>query len=336
MQALSVVVPMYNEQGNVSPFVTTIHQALSTLTVPWELICVDDGSLDGTLDTLYDAQAQWGSHVRVVALQRNYGQTAAMQAGIDAARGDIIVTMDGDLQNDPADIPAMIDELHARDLDMLQGWRKKRKDNYFLRTFPSRIANALIARLTGVKLHDYGCSLKVFRARILKQIRLFGEMHRFIPAWVASVTPPHRIGECEVTHHPRQHGQSKYGLTRTFRVLIDLYSVYFFLKFSSRPGHLFGYVGLWLGLFGTLIMSYLMGIKFIAGEDIGGRPLLIAGIFLLIASLQFLSTGVVAEMLSRVFFQASNAKGYHLKHPVAVDATEHWYENNDRRHSANA
>ena len=327
-QRVSIIVPFYQEQESVIPLVTDMHEALSRLVYEWELICIDDGSMDMTLSRLMDAKHQFGSHVRVLQLQRNYGQTAAMQAGIDAARGDIIVTLDGDLQNDPNDIPAMIEELFERDLDLLQGWREDRKDGYWFRRFPSLIANRLIARVTGVKLRDYGCSLKVYRASLLKQIRLFGEMHRFIPVWVASVTKPSRIGETAVSHNARQYGHSKYGLSRTFRVILDLLSVSFFLKFRARPGHFFGYIGLCCGLVGSLILGYLGVLKFFLGEDIGGRPLFFFGMSIVVASAQFITTGVLAEMLSRVFFESTNARGYHLRETEDSSVGGGWYSPN--------
>lgn len=326
MNQLSVVVPLYCEEETVSHLIAALHDALESFSVPWELICVDDGSDDNTLGQLDIAQAKYGRHVRIVELQRNFGQTAAMQAGIDATRGDIIVTMDGDLQNDPSDIPRMVAELEERKLDMLQGWRYARQDAWMSRKLPSKLANRLIAKITGVHLHDYGCSLKVYRASVLKQIRLFGEMHRFIPVWVASVTKPSRIGQTKVNHNVRQFGESKYGISRTFRVILDLVSVFFFLKFKARPGHFFGYLGMWMGGIGGLIMSYLASMKFIVGNDIGNRPLFFVAIFLLIASLQFLTTGVLAEMLSRVFFQATNAKGYTLRNNVIIGNDTHWYK----------
>jgi glycosyltransferase involved in cell wall biosynthesis len=309
----------------VSPLVEQVHSALQDEEFSWELICVDDGSPDATLERLRETAARWGRHVRIVELQRNFGQTAAMQAGIDAARGDYIVTMDGDLQNDPADIPSMLAELKTRKLDMLQGWRYERKDSLLWRKFPSRLANRLIAKVTGVKLHDYGCSLKIYRAKMLKQIRLFGEMHRFIPVWVASVTKPSLIGETKVRHHARQFGESKYGISRTFRVILDLLSVFFFLKFSSRPGHFFGYIGIWFGSVGAAIFTWLGYVKFGLGEDIGSRPLFFIGILLVVASMQFITTGVLSEMLSRVFFQATNARGYSLRNSTTVGADEQWF-----------
>ncbi|TPV58551.1 glycosyltransferase family 2 protein [Aestuariibacter sp. GS-14] len=334
--SLSIVVPLYKEQENVNPLITRIHQTLADCPNRWELICVDDGSPDATSLRVKECREQLGSHIRLVSLQRNYGQTAAMQAGIDAARGDLIVTLDGDLQNDPADIPAMIEQLIERDLDMLQGWRQNRQDGWLLRKLPSWLANKLIAKITGVRLRDYGCSLKVYRASVLRQIRLFGEMHRFIPVWVASVTQPSRIGECPVRHHARQFGESKYGLSRTFRVILDLLSVFFFLRFSARPGHFFGYLGLWFGSFGSMIMSYLLIIKFGFGQDIGSRPLFFIGILLLVASMQFITTGVLAEMLSRVFFQATNARGYTLRSATPVEQSSCWFDNAKQPESENA
>lgn len=306
---ISIVVPMYREQENARLLIERVHQGLHDYTGPWELICVDDGSPDATLSELRSARNEYGSHVRIVALQRNFGQTAAMQAGIDAARGELIVTLDGDLQNDPGDIPRMVAELLERDLDLLQGWRRHRQDAALKRKLPSRIANRLIGKITGLRLHDYGCSLKVYRTSVLRQIRLFGEMHRFIPVWMAGVTSPHRIGETEVSHHPRQFGESKYGISRTFRVLIDLMSVFFFLRFRARPGHFFGSIGLASGLIGGMLMSWLLFVKFALGEDIGSRPMLIVAVLLLLMALQFLTTGVIAEMLSRILFQGGSAAG---------------------------
>ena len=220
--SLSVVIPLFNEQDNVAPLVLRVHQALNDFGGRWELLLVDDGSRDATHLHLCEAATRYGAHVRILRLGRNFGQTAAMQAGIDAARGELIVTLDGDLQNDPADIPRLIDELQQRDLDLLAGRRAKRQDGWLLRRLPSAVANWLIARVTGVRLRDYGCSLKIYRASLIKQVRLYGEMHRFIPVWAAMVTAPQRIGESDVAHHPRRFGRSKCGLSRTVRVLLDL------------------------------------------------------------------------------------------------------------------
>jgi glycosyltransferase involved in cell wall biosynthesis len=301
--SLSIVVPMYREQDNVGPMLARVHEGLAHYGGPWELICVDDGSLDETGARLLAVGAEYGPHVRVIRFARNNGQTMAMQAGIDAARGDIIATLDGDLQNDPADITRMVDELLARDLDLLAGYRANRQDAWMSRKLPSRIANRLIARVTGVKIRDYGCSLKVYRAHVIKQVRLYGEMHRFIPVWAAMVTSPSRISETAVSHSARQFGESKYGISRTFRVVLDLLTVFFFLRFRARPGHFFGSIGLLLGFLGSAGMSWLAFVKFILGEPIGGRPLFLISVLLLVFSIQFLTTGLLAEMLSRIFYQ---------------------------------
>ncbi|MFM9881093.1 MAG: glycosyltransferase family 2 protein [Burkholderiaceae bacterium] len=298
---VSVVVPMYNEVANAVPLIDAIQAALAACPWPWELIVVDDGSSDGTADALEARAAQVGSHIRVIRLWRNFRQTAAMQAGIDAARGEVIVTLDGDLQNDPKDIPALVEKLVREDLDLVAGWRMNRQDGFWLRKVPSRIANHLIRKLTGLPFRDLGCSLKVYRTRVLRQVRLFGEMHRFIPAWMATVTSPNRMQEAPVTHHARTAGVSKYGLSRTFRVVVDLLSVHFFLKYSARPGHFFGGLGLVVGAIGMAILTYL-GVLKLLGESIGGRPLLFLGFFCVVSALQFLTTGVVAELLIRIYF----------------------------------
>ena len=311
---VSIIVPFYNEEGNIFRLVEAMHQALNDYQLPWELVLVDDGSCDQTLKKLYQMTERYGSHVHIVELQRNFGQTAAMQAGIDAAQGNLLVTLDGDLQNDPADIPAMVSELQSKDLDLLVGWRKNRKDKLIMRKIPSRIANYLIGKVTGVVLHDYGCSLKVYRASVMKKIRLYGEMHRFIPVWVASNVPPHRISEKVVNHNARLSGESKYGISRTFRVIIDLLSVWFFMRFKARPGHFFGSIGLGFGLLGSTILTWLAVVKFILGEDIGTRPLFIIGVLLVVASIQFITTGVLAELLSRIYFEAGDGRAYQVKY----------------------
>jgi len=301
--SLSIVIPMYREQDNVAPMLARVHEGLANYGGAWELICVDDGSRDETGPRLIAASRDYGPHVRVIRFARNHGQTMAMQAGIDAARGDVIATLDGDLQNDPADIPRMVDELMTRDLDLLTGYRANRQDAWMSRKLPSKIANRLIARVTGVRIRDYGCSLKVYRAAVIKQVRLYGEMHRFIPVWAAMVTSPSRIDETPVGHNARQFGESKYGISRTFRVVLDLLTVFFFMRFRARPGHFFGSIGLILGFVGSAAMTWLGFVKFVLGESIGGRPLFLIAVLLLVFSIQFLTTGLLAEMLSRVFYQ---------------------------------
>ncbi|ATE59707.1 glycosyltransferase family 2 protein [Thauera sinica] len=322
---LSVVVPMYNEAENVEPLLDRIHLALDPYPWPWEIVLVDDGSSDATPAEIERCAKIFGPHVRVVELMRNFKQTAAMQAGLDAARGSVIVTMDGDLQNDPIDIPRMVHRLLAEDLDLVAGWRKNRQDGLLLRKIPSRIANRLIARMTGVHLKDYGCSLKVFRASAIKSVRLYGEMHRFIPAWLATVTTPRRIAQEVVTHHARMFGQSKYGISRTFRVVLDLIFVYFFMRYRTRPGHFFGGIGIGLGTIGTLILTYLASVKIFLGESIGTRPLLFAGFFTLIAGVQMVTSGVLAELLARVYYESGGTQAYIAREraPLADDAGWH-------------
>ncbi len=309
---VSVVVPMYNEVDNAAPMVDAVQAALAGYPHPWELIVVDDGSTDGTGRALDRHAASVGPHVRVLHLARNFRQTAAMQAGIDAARGDVIVTMDGDLQNDPQDIPRMVARLLREDLDLVAGWRQQRQDGFLLRRLPSMIANRLIRKVSGLDFQDLGCSLKVFRGDVLRQVRLYGEMHRFIPAWLATVTSPSRMAEEAVNHRARQAGESKYGITRTFRVLVDLLAVHFFLRFGSRPGHFFGGIGLTITTLGAAMLAYL-ALQKLMGESIGGRPLLLLGFFLLMGGLQFLTTGVLAELLMRVYFGGDHARPYRLR-----------------------
>lgn len=321
---LSVVVPMYNERESATALIDAVQSALADYPHAWELLVVDDGSSDGTPRILKAHAATVGPHIRVIELRRNFKQTAAMQAGIDAARGDVIVTMDGDLQNDPRDIPKLVARLLSEDLDMVAGWRHERQDGLLLRKIPSRIANRLIRKVSGLDFHDLGCSLKAFRADVLRQIRLFGEMHRFIPAWLATVTSPARMAEEPVRHHARLMGQSKYGISRTFRVIVDLLAMHFFLRFGSRPGHFFGGIGLGIMTVGGLILSYLGMLK-LFGEDVGGRPLLFVGFFGVLAGLQFLMTGVLAEIMMRVYFDEGKAHQYHVMPQPALDDDAAWH-----------
>ncbi|WP_020650761.1 glycosyltransferase family 2 protein [Solimonas variicoloris] len=319
--SLSVVVPVYNEEDNVLPLVARIHEGLADYRGRWELLLVDDGSSDRSAARMGEAIAAYGAHVKRIRLARNSGQTAAMQAGIDHARGELIATLDGDLQNDPADIPRMVDELVAGDLDLLCGLRLDRKDAWLSRKLPSRIANRLIARVTGVRLHDYGCSLKLMRRDVIRQVRLYGEMHRLIPVWVATVTAPSRIAETPVRHHPRLHGRSKYGLSRTFRVLLDLLTAFFFLRFQARPGHFFGAIGLVVGALGSVAMLHLAFVKFVLGESIGGRPLLLIAILMMMFAAQFITTGIVAEIMTRVLHTPLAER-----HASADRASDAWRE----------
>lgn len=309
---LSVVVPVYNEVDSIDSLGERMHEALADYPHPWELLIVDDGSADGTDVAARRVVEHYGEHVRLLQLQRNFGQTAAMQAGIDAARGDVICTLDGDLQNDPADIPTLVGKLLMEDRDLVAGWRSDRQDAA-LRTALSRIANRLIGWVTSVRLHDYGCSLKAFRTEVIRNVRLYGEMHRFIPVWVAAATAPSRIAEQEVTHHARTHGSSKYNLWRTYRVLLDLMVAFFFMRFRARPGHFFGAIGLIVGVIGGVGLAYLIVLKLITGVDIGDRPLLLLSILLLVIGIQLLTTGILAEMVTRTYYESAQVRPYVIR-----------------------
>ena len=319
-QRLSLVVPLFNEEDNVAALVSQVLAALATLEWPWQLILVDDGSADRTADRIGHAVALYPGRVCAVILRRHFGQTAAMQAGIDMAQGSIIATMDGDLQNNPADIGRMARRLLDEDLDLLVGWRRSRQDSLWLRKVPSWCANRLIGAVTGIRLHDYGCSLKIFRASVIRQVRLYGEMHRFIPTWVATVTSAARIGEEPVSHFARVHGRSKYGLGRTFNVILDLMSVYFFTRFRASPGHFFGRIGLLCAGAGGTALGWLGWNKLWYGEAIAHRPLLMLGILLAVIGVQFICTGIVTELLARTYFESGSSKTYAVRELLGAAA----------------
>ena len=308
--SLSLVVPLFNEEDSVSPLLERMTTAMQGYPDRWNVILIDDGSTDTTLARAREEMSRRTIDIKIVELQRNFGQTAAMQAGIDMADGELIATLDGDLQNDPSDVLRMVKALEERQLDLLVGWRKNRKDGLFLRKIPSWCANYLIGKITGVKLHDYGCSLKVYRGSVIRQVNLLGEMHRFVPAWVAAIVPSSRIGEIPVNHHSRAFGRSKYGISRTFRVILDLLSVLFFMRYKARPGHFFGSLGLGFGAASALIFCYLGVVKFIFGEDIGTRPLFLIGVMLFLSSVQLITTGILAEMMARTYFQTTATGNY--------------------------
>lgn len=311
---LSIVVTVFNEEDNVQPLLAKIHEALQGL--EFEVIMVDDGSTDQTVARI----KQYGTpRVKLVKLYKNYGQTAAMAAGIDTASGDYIATMDGDLQNDPLDIPVMLKKLEAEDWDVVAGVRANRQDGFILRKIPSRIANAMIRKLTGVYLHDYGCSLRVFRAEIAKGMGLYGELHRYIP--VLAQMEGASMTEINVRHHARIHGQSKYGLGRTTKVLSDLLLMVFFQKYMQKPMHFFGLIGMLTFGVGVLIDLYLVVVKLL-GEDIWGRPLLLLGIMLTLGGIQVITFGFMAEMLTRTYYESQNKKTYRIKELYVGEASE--------------
>ncbi|NTW55846.1 MAG: glycosyltransferase family 2 protein [Chlorobiaceae bacterium] len=299
---LSVVIPVMNETGNIKPLFTSLAAALGG--IEHEIVLVDDGSTD---NTIAEIQANAPANARLVILNKNYGQTTAMAAGIDHARGELIATIDGDLQNDPSDIPMMMQHLYDNDLDVVAGRRKGRQDGVILRKIPSRIANAIIRSLTGVHIHDYGCTLKIFKTEVAKNLGLYGELHRFIPVLVHLYGA--KMEEVEVRHHARQFGSSKYGIDRTFKVLSDLLFMLFFQKYSQKPMHLFGSLG-FLSLFlGIGMNCYLLALK-IAGEKVGGRPMLSLGIILTFIGIQLITTGFIAEFIMRTYYESQNKKTY--------------------------
>jgi len=305
---LSVVIPVYNEEESIRLLYEKLKAALDLLHKEYEILFIDDGSTDRTLSILEEIQTK-DKHLIVLSLRRNFGQTAAFAAGFDFARGDIVVTMDGDLQNDPADIPKLLEKI--KDHDLVSGWRKKRKDPFFTRRLPSVAANWLISNVTGVKLHDYGCSLKAYRRDVIKNLKLYGEMHRFIPA-VASWYGV-RVAEVETIHHPRMHGKSKYGISRTIKVVLDLITVKFLQSFSTKPIQFFGPVGIASGFLGFLILFYLSIDKLFFGKDIGARPLLLLGALLVIVGIQLIGMGLIGEMLVRVYHESQRKPIYVIK-----------------------
>lgn len=310
---LSVVIPVMDEEGNVKLLLDAVYAALDGK-YSYELILVDDGSSDETIPLIKEYANE---HTKLLVFNRNYGQTTAMAAGIEAARGDLIVTLDGDLQNDPDDIPSMIEKLESEGWDLVAGRRLKRQDGMFLRKVPSKIANWIIRRSTGVYISDYGCTLKVFKRDVAKNLGLYGELHRFIP--VLAKMYGAKITEMDVKHHARIHGESKYGLGRTFRVMSDLLLMLFFQKYRVKPMHLFGTLGIGSLTIGALINFYLLILK-LFGEDIGHRPLLTLGILLVLAGVQLITTGFVAELIMRTYFESQNKKPYTVKEEfVATD-----------------
>lgn len=309
--SLTVIAPVYNEASNIRPLYDEITAALEGVEEDYEIILVDDGSTDGGFEIM-EALHRLDSRLVVVRFRRNFGQSAAFAAGFNYARGETIVTLDADLQNDPADIPLLLGKL-AEGYDVVAGWRKNRKDS-IVRRIPSVLANRLIARATGVHLHDTGCSLRAYRREVIESIHLYGEMHRFIPAlasWVGIT-----LAEVPVNHRPRTQGVAKYGrfgLDRSFRVILDLVTVYFLLGFFGRPMHLFGGVGLVSGTLGVIIGLYLSALKVFAGQDIGERPLLLLAVLLAIIGVQFLAMGLLGEILIRIYYEGQDKPIYHVR-----------------------
>ncbi len=316
---LSVVIPVFNEEESLPLLFESLVAALGNLPYDWQIVFVDDGSRDNSLAALEQFAAENKACVVVVAFRRNFGQTAAIAAGIDYAEGDVIVLMDADMQNDPADIPMMMEKIEEG-YDVVSGWRERRQDTFITRTLPSRIANGLISRVTGVHLHDYGCTLKAYRREVLTNFRLYGEMHRFIPAYAGYVGA--KIIEVPVTHHPRRYGQAKYGLERTLKVILDLFTVKFLISYSHKPLYLFGGAGMFLGGISVVILFFLMVRRLFLGISAFDSPLFIVGVMFMIMGFQSILMGLIAELQVRTYHEAQSKTTYTLRRVINAPSKE--------------
>jgi glycosyltransferase involved in cell wall biosynthesis len=309
---LSVIIPVFNEAKNIPILLKELEEVLESSNLSYEILAIDDGSQDETFKLLKEKLSQWKA-LKVVRLRKNFGQTAALSAGFDLADGDIIITMDGDLQNDPRDIPALINKI-KEGYDIVSGWREKRRDPFFSRRLPSFLANGIISWVTGVKLHDYGCTLKAFKKEVAKHLRLYGELHRFIPAvasWMG-VT----IAEIPVHHRARKFGRSKYGISRTLRVLLDLITVKFLLTYSTRPIHVFGLWGILSGLAGFALACYLTIQRLFFAVPLANRPILLLAVLLIFIGIQFISMGLLGELQVRTYHESQGKPIYFIKEIV--------------------
>ncbi len=315
---VSVVIPIYNEVDNLFDLISRVKEVLERESYTYEIVCVDDGSKDGSTELLRKL-ASTSDNLRAIIFRRNYGQTAAMSAGFQNAQGQLIVTLDGDLQNDPRDIPQLLAKI-SEGYDLVSGWRKQRQDAALTRLLPSKIANKLIGKVTGVKLHDYGCSLKAYRADLVTDLNLYGELHRFLPA--LAFIEGARITEIPVRHHPRRHGQSKYGLGRTFRVIMDLLTVYFMKTFLTRPMHVFGILGLISLAAGSILQIYLVFLKLVLGQAIGDRPLLLLAVLLSLSGIQLFCFGLLAELLMRTYHESQDKPIYRIRERIGFQGPQ--------------
>lgn len=306
---LSIVIPIYYEEANIRPLYQAITTVLDPTGLTYEIIAVDDGSGDNSFQILKELAGQ-DTRLRVIRFRRNFGQTAAMAAGFEAARGAVIIPMDGDLQNDPADIPRLLEKVQEG-FDVVSGWRKDRQDAFINRTLPSRIANGLISRMTGVYLHDYGCTLKAYRREVLEGIGLYGEMHRFVPALASRIGA--KVTEMPVQHHPRLHGTSKYGISRTMRVILDLITVRFLLSYATKPIQLFGKWGVYCFLMACTSGGATLYMKLIGGHSMNRNPLLILTAFLLFMGVQFIALGLLGELNARTWYESQGKPTYSVK-----------------------
>ncbi len=310
---LSVVIPLYNEEETVPHLYDALTDALTGYGVPYEIVIVDDGSSDRSFELLNN-YTQCDPHLTLIQLRRNMGQTAAFSAGFDYARGEVIITMDADLQNDPHDIPLLM-EKYDEGYDIVSGWRIDRQDRFLDRRLPSIIANRMISNVTDVRLHDYGCSLKAYSAEVLDQVHLYGELHRFIPALASQVGAT--VAEVPVTHHARQYGTSKYGIGRTVRVMLDLITVWFLGTYSTRPIHVFGTLGLISSGIGILLGLWLTILKFTTHQDIGTRPMLLLAVLLVVIGVQLITMGLLGEMITRTYFESQDKPIYYVRKVVS-------------------
>lgn len=316
---LSLVIPVYNEQENLPLLFEAVYKTMKTLNRSWEAIFVDDGSRDNSLSILKEHAERDPEHIRVISFRRNFGQTAAIAAGLDHSQGEVIVLLDADMQNDPADIPMMLAKLDEG-YDLVSGWRKQRKDNAVTRNLPSMIANWLISRVTGVHLHDYGCTLKAYRRDVLEGFRLYGEMHRFIPVYAHAVGA--KITEVVVSHHPRKFGKTKYGLERTLKVILDLFTVKFLVSYSSKPIYLFGGAGGILMFISAIIMGYLFVRRIFFLVSITGSPLLQTSVMFFILGFQSILMGLIAELLVRTYHESQRKPTYTVRTKINLDHHE--------------
>jgi glycosyltransferase involved in cell wall biosynthesis len=313
---LSLIIPVFNEQDNLPFLFEAIYKVMNSLDQSWEVILVDDGSCDNSLSVLKEYSQKDPSHMRVISFRRNFGQTAAIAAGLDYAQGEIIVLLDADMQNDPADIPMMLAKLDEG-YDLVSGWRKSRKDNAITRNFPSMIANWIISRVTGVYLHDYGCTLKAYRRDVLEGFRLYGEMHRFIPVYASSVGA--KITEVQVNHHPRKFGKAKYGLERTAKVVLDLFTVKFLVAYSSKPIYLFGGTGGVLMIIGAVTMVYLLVRRLFFLVSVTGSPLFQVSAMLFTLGFQSMLMGLIAELLVRTYHESQRKPTYTVRTMINLE-----------------
>lgn len=316
---LSIVIPVFNEEESLPLLFESLAASLDDLPYAWQVVFVDDGSRDNSLALLEQHAADNKEHVVVVAFRRNFGQTAAIAAGVDHADGEIIVLMDADMQNDPADIPMMLEKIDEG-YDVVSGWRRRRQDTFITRTLPSKIANGLISRVTGVHLHDYGCTLKAYRREVLTNFRLYGEMHRFIPAYAGYVGA--KIIEVPVNHHPRRYGQAKYGLERTLKVVLDLFTVKFLISYSHKPLYLFGGAGMFLGSISTVILFFLMVRRLLIGISAFESPLFIVGVMFMIMGFQSILMGLIAELQVRTYHESQSKPTYTLREVINGSSKE--------------